>query len=150
MTVGTVWIEDYFGKVERMTMRDNTYHIYHNIYGVAEAAAEHLKLAGYKAHAVIPNGLYRPDSLPDDPAELPELFARLRADPANAAATKNLTFGTRGVLDRPKENIKTTCNNCITVCSGPMKRRKELRNQLIRSGVVELDDSGQEVVIKSQ
>ena len=62
MTVGTVWIEDYFGKVERMTMRDNTYHIYHNIYGVAEAAAEHLKLAGYKAHAVIPNGLYRPDS----------------------------------------------------------------------------------------
>ena len=74
MTVGTEWIEDYFGKVERMTMRDNMYHIYHNIYGVAEAAAEHLNLAGYKAHAVIPNGLYRPDhtfekELPDEAAQ---------------------------------------------------------------------------------
>lgn len=83
MTCGTDWIEDYFGKVERMTMRDNMYHIYHNIYGVAEAAAEHLKIAGYKAHAVIPNGLYRPDhtfekELPDDDV-LPPLSLRYMA-----------------------------------------------------------------------
>ena len=83
MTVGTDWIEDYFGKVERMTMRDNMYHIYHNIYGVAEAAAAHLKRAGYKAHAVIPNGLYRPDhtfekELPDQDI-LPPLSLRYLA-----------------------------------------------------------------------
>ncbi len=62
--------------------------------------------------------------MPDSDEGLQELFARSRDDPANAAATRNLTFGPRGVLDRPGENIKTTCNHCITVCAGPMETRK--------------------------
>ena len=68
--------------------------------------------------------------LPDTDEGLPELFVRLRDDPANAAATRNLTFGPRGVLDRPKENIKTTCNQCITVCSGPLEVRNKWMNLL--------------------
>jgi epoxyqueuosine reductase QueG len=85
--------------------------------------------------------------LPDAAEELPAVFARLRDDPANAAATRNLTFGKRGVLDRPRENVKTTCNHCITVCSGPLETRKKWMNLLFRSGVVELDDEGNEVVV---
>jgi ferredoxin len=86
--------------------------------------------------------------LPDTDEDLPEIFASLRDDPANAAATRNLTFGKRGVLDRPHENIRTTCNHCITVCSGPLETRKKWINLLFNSGVVELDEEGHEVVIK--
>jgi hypothetical protein len=87
--------------------------------------------------------------LPDKNDSLPELFATLRDDPANIAAKRNITFGKRGVLDRPKENIKTTCNNCITICSGPPEVRKKWMNLLFDSGVVELDSKGREVVTKS-
>ncbi len=278
VTTGTDWIRDYLGKETRMVMRDNMHYVYHETYRIANVIAEHLKSAGFKAHAIIPNGLYRPDhtfekKLPDHdvkpplslrymavgagvgtfgwsgnvmvpdywsnvylggvltdaplepdslmeetlcdncricsrvcPVEfinkreqtsvtiggrqffynskrgdlrcvigcggftglskdgkwsswstgrtvlsetnegLPELFARLRDDPANAAATRNITFGTRGVLDRPKENIKTTCNHCITVCSGPLEDRKKWMDLLFHSGVVELDEEGREVV----
>ncbi|MFC1693717.1 4Fe-4S binding protein [Candidatus Latescibacterota bacterium] len=86
--------------------------------------------------------------LPETDEGLPELFARLRDDPANAAATRNITFGSRGVLDRPKENVKTTCNQCITVCSGPLEVRKKWMDLLFHSGVVELDEEGQEVIVK--
>jgi epoxyqueuosine reductase QueG len=84
--------------------------------------------------------------LPESDDDLPQLFASLRDDPANAAARRNITFGKRGVLDRPKENIKTTCNHCITVCSGPPAVRKKWRDLLHTSGVVELDSEGREVV----
>ena len=73
---------------------------------------------------------------------------RLRDDPANAAAARNVTFVPRGVLDRPKENIKTTCNHCNTVCSGPLEVRKKWMELLFNSGVVELDEEGREVVVK--
>jgi epoxyqueuosine reductase QueG len=283
VTTGTDWIADYLGKVTRMVMRDNMHHIYHEVYRIANVIANRLKEAGFKAHAIIPNGLYRPDHTfekeipdhdikpplslrymavgagigtfgwsgnvmvpgywsnvylggvltdallePDSPMEetlcdrclvcarvcpvdfindapkdqvnvtiagreysynrkrgdlrcvigcggftglskdgtwsswstgrtilpdkndsLPELFATLRDDPANIAAKRNITFGKRGVLDRPKENIKTTCNNCITVCSGPLEVRKKWMNLLFDSGVVELDSEGREVVTKS-
>jgi epoxyqueuosine reductase QueG len=281
VTTGTDWIEDYLGKVTRMVIRDNMHHVYHEAYRIATVIANRLKDAGSKAHAIIPNGLYRPDHtfekelsdhdvkpplslrymavgagvgtfgwsgnvmvpgywsnvylggvltdallepdipmeealcdncricahvcpvgfiskseqtsvtiggrqfvynekhgdlrcvigcggftglskdgkwgswstgrtiLPDNDEELPELFARLRNDPANAAARKNITFGARGVLDRPRENIKTTCNHCITVCSGPLEMRKKWMDLLFHSGVVELDEEGQEVVVKS-
>jgi epoxyqueuosine reductase len=86
--------------------------------------------------------------LPDNDEGLPAVFAALRDDPANAAAKRNITFGKKGVLDRPKENIKTTCNHCITVCSGPLAVRKKWRNLLWSSGVVELDSKGREVVKK--
>ncbi|NQU14230.1 MAG: hypothetical protein HQ561_08770, partial [Desulfobacteraceae bacterium] len=79
---------------------------------------------------------------------LPGLFATLRDDPANIAAKRNITFGKRGVLDRPKENIKTTCNHCITACSGPLEVRKKWMNLLFDSGVVELDPEGREVVTR--
>jgi len=86
--------------------------------------------------------------LPDTDGGLPELYVRLRDDPANAAATRNVTFGPRGVLDRPKKNIKTTCNHCNTVCSGPLEVRKKWMELLFNSGVVELDEEGREVVVK--
>jgi ferredoxin len=280
VTTGTAWIPDYLGKVTRMVIRDNMHHIYHEIYRIANIVAKRLESAGFKAHAIIPNGLYRPDHtfekqlpdhdvkpplslrymavgagigtfgwsgnvmvpgywsnvyiggvltnallepdcpmqetlcdncricarvcpvgfidkseqtsvtiggrqfvynqkrgdlrcvigcggftglskngkwsswstgrtiLPDTDQGLPQLFARLRDDPANAAATRNITFGPRGVLDRPRENIKTTCNHCITVCSGPLEIRKKWMNLLFQSGVVELDDKGREIVVK--
>jgi len=278
---GTDWIEDYLGKVTRMVIRDNMHYVYHEAYRIADVIAERIKDAGYKAHAIIPNGLYQPDHtfekklpdhdikpplslrymavgagvgtfgwsgnvmvpgywsniylggvltdallepdnlmeeticdkcricarvcpvefidnkeqtsvtiggkeltynkkhgdlrciigcggytglpkhgkwsswstgrtiLPDTDEDLPEIFASLRDDPANAAATRNLTFGKRGVLDRPRENIKTTCNHCITVCSGPLETRKKWMNLLFDSGVVKLDDEGNEVVVKT-
>jgi len=280
VSTGTDWISDYLGKVTRMVIRDNMHRVYHEIYRIANVIASRLKGAGFKAHAIIPNGLYRsghtfekqlpdhdvkpplslrymavgagvgtfgwsgnvmvpgywsnvylggvltdallkPDSpmeeilcdncrictrvcpvgfinkreqtcvtiggkqffynrkwgdlrcvigcggftglsrngkwsswstgrtiLPDTDEGLPELFTRLRDDPANAAATRNITFGPRGVLDRPKENIKTTCNHCITVCSGPLDVRKKRMNLLFHSGVVELDEEGRELVVK--
>jgi epoxyqueuosine reductase QueG len=86
--------------------------------------------------------------LPETDEGLPKLFARLRDDPSNAAAACNITFGSRGVLDRPRENIKTTCNHCITVCSGPLEVRKKWMDLLFHSGVVELDEGGREVVVK--
>ena len=281
VSTGTDWIEDYLGKVTRMVMRDHMYHVYHNLYRISTLMADRLKSEGFKAHAIIPNGLYRPDHtfekeipdhdikpplslrymavgagvgtfgwsgnvmvpgygsnvylggvltdaelqpnnpmeetlcdkclicarvcpvgfindtpkeqvevtiagrkyaynrkrgdlrcvigcggftglskdgtwsswstgrtiLPDENDRLPELFAALRDDPANIAAKRNITFGKLGVLDRPKENIKTTCNHCITVCSGPLEVRKKWMNLLFNSGVVELDPEGREVVI---
>lgn len=80
--------------------------------------------------------------------DLPKIFAGLRDDPAHAAATRNLTFGKKGVLDRPRENIKTTCNHCITVCSGPPEMRRKWMDLLFSSGTVELDEEGHEVVVK--
>jgi epoxyqueuosine reductase len=280
VTMGTGWIADYFGKVTRMVMRDNMHHLNHEIYRIATVIASHLEEAGFKAHAIIPNGLYRPDHtfekelpdhdlkpplslrymavgagvgtfgwsgnvmvpgywsnvylggvltdaelesdelieetlcdkcgicsrvcpvgfidkkkqttvmiggkefaynekhgdlrcaigcggftglskdgnwsswstgktiLPENDEGLPELFARLRDDPANAGAARNITFGARGILDRPKENVKTTCNNCSIVCSGPLEVRKKWMKLLHSSGVVELDDEGREVVVK--
>ena len=282
VTTGTDWIADYLGKVTRMVMRDNMHHINHEAYRIANVIANRLKEAGFKAHAIIPNGLYRPDHtfekeipdhdikpplslrymavgtgigtfgwsgnvmvpgywsnvylggvltdaplepdspmeetlcdrclicarvcpvgfinddpkeqvnvtiagreysynrkrgdlrcvigcggftglskdgtwsswstgrtiLPDENDSLPELFATLRDAPANIAAKRNITFGKRGVLDRPKENIKTTCNHCITACSGPLEVRKKWMNLLFDSGVVELDPEGREVVTR--
>ena len=282
ITTGTNWIEDYLEKVTRMVIRDSMHYVYHESYRIGEVIADRLKAAGFKAHLIIPNGIYRPDHtfekeipdhdvkpplslrymavgagvatfgwsgnvmvpghwsnvylggvltdaplqpdapleeevcdncmicarvcpvefinhdkgekvsvtiagreymynkkrgdlrcvigcggftglskggkwssfstgrtmLPDDDDKLPELFARLRDDPANAAAKRNITFGKRGVLDRPRENIRTTCNHCITVCSGPLEMRKKWMDLLFRSGVVELDSEGREVVSK--
>jgi hypothetical protein len=86
--------------------------------------------------------------LPDEDEKLPEILVQLRNDPANVATNRNLAFGKRGVLDRPRENVKVTCNNCMTVCSGPLETRKKWMNLLFDSGVVELDEHGREVVVK--
>ena len=61
VSTGTDWIEDYLGKVTRMVIRDNMYHVYHNLYRIGTLIADRLKSAGFKAHAIIPNGLYRPN-----------------------------------------------------------------------------------------
>lgn len=277
---GTDWIADYLGKVTRMVIRDTMYHVEHEIYRIANVIANRLKDAGFMAHAIIPNGLYRPDHTfakelpdhdvkpplslrymavgagvgtfgwsgnvmvpgywsnvslggvltnallePDSPMEetlcenchicarvcpvefiskseqtsvkiggkqfiynkkqgdlrcvigcggftglskggkwsswstgktilpdttegLPELFARLRDDPANITTTRSITFGPRGVLDRPRENGVLTCQQCLTVCSGPLEVRKKWMDLLFQSGVVELDEEGREVVVK--
>lgn len=282
LTEGTDWIENYLGKVTRMVIRDNMYHVNHESYRIGEVIADRLKAAGFEAHAIVPNGLYRPDHtfekeipdhdikppvslrymavgagvgtfgwsgnvmvpgywsnvmlggvltdaplepdspmeetvcdkclicarvcpvefinkdkreevsvtiagrefsynkkhgdlrcvigcggftglskggkwssfstgrkiLPDDDDKLPELFVQLWNDPANLAVRRNLTFGKLGVLDRPRENIKTTCNHCMTVCSGPLEVRKKWMKLLFNSGFVVLDSEGREVVSK--
>ena len=274
-------IPDYLGKVTRMVMRDNKYDVYHNLYRIGLVLADRLKRAGFKAHPIVPNGLYRPEHtfekkipdhdlkppvslrymavgagvgsfgwsgnvmvpgywsnvylggvltdarlepdspleenvcdncricaqvcpvefinkrektsviiagreftynrkrgdlrcligcggytglarngkwsswstgrtiLPENDAELPKLFAKLRNDPANTEVTRNITFGTLGILDRPRETGRTTCNNCGIVCSGPLEVRKKLRDLLFSSGVVELDEQGREVVVRT-
>ena len=58
---GTDWIEDYLGKVTRMVIRDNMHFTYHEIYRIANVIADRLKDAGFRAHPIVPNGLYRPD-----------------------------------------------------------------------------------------
>ncbi len=280
LTTGTEWIEDYLGKVTRTVIKRKMYDTYHNLDRIGALIAKRLEAAGFKAHNMVPNGIYRPDhtfekdvpdpdmkppvslrymavgagvgrfgwsgnvmipgvwsnaylgglltdaelepdplleeeicdkcrvcarvcpvgfiqdkeetsvtiggqkhvynrkrsdlrcligcggytglskdgtwsswstgrmQLPDDDAALPETFVKLRANKENAAATRNLTFGSRGILDRPFENTNPTCNQCLTVCSGPVEVRKNLMELLFRSGVVELDQKGQEVVKK--
>ncbi len=88
--------------------------------------------------------------LPDDDAALPGIFARLRDDPANRMAAKNLTFGTKGVLDRSLEDTNPTCAHCSTVCSGPLEVRRDLMNLLFASGIVEKDEAGREVVRRAK
>lgn len=80
-------------------------------------------------------------ALPEDDSLLPEVYRRLRDDPANVMAARNLTFGTRGILDRPLEHTNPTCNHCITVCSGPLEHRQALMNLLFSSGIVEKDEA---------
>jgi hypothetical protein len=58
---GTDWIEDYLGKVTRMVMRDNMHFVYNETYRIANVIASRLKSAGFRAHAIIPNGIYRPE-----------------------------------------------------------------------------------------
>ncbi|MBW1767661.1 MAG: 4Fe-4S binding protein [Deltaproteobacteria bacterium] len=282
VTPGTGWIEDYLGKITRMVLKRKMFDINHEVYRIGSIIEERLKAAGFKAHNIIPNGIYRPDhtfekevpdhdlkpplslrymavgagvgkfgwsgnvmvpgvwsnaylggvltdallepdplleenlcddcricanvcpvgfihkkektsvmiggrehvynkkhgdlrcligcggytglsengkwsswstgrtTLPDDDLQLPDLFVRLRDDQANVEATRNLTFGSRGILDRPFENAKPTCNQCLIVCSGPMEHRRKLMDLLFSSGVVELDEQGHEVVIRPE
>jgi hypothetical protein len=86
--------------------------------------------------------------LPEDDFLLPSIYVQLREDPANVKARENLTFGSRGVLDRTLENTNPTCNHCSAVCSGPLEQRKKLMNILLNSGIVELDQKSREIVIK--
>lgn len=280
VTPGTEWIEDYLGKVTRMVLKKKNFETYHKVYRIGAVIEERLKAAGFKAHNIIPNGIYRPDHtfekdvpdhdvkpplslrymavgagvgafgwsgnvmvpgawsnvylggvltdallepdglsgeslcdncricarvcpvgfihmkeqtsviiggrehvynkkrgdlrcliscggytglckdgswsswstgrtvMPKDDGLLPEIFVKLRDDPANVEATRNLTFGSRGVLDRSLEDTKPTCYQCGTVCSGPLEDRKRLMNLLFTSGVVELDEGGREIVIR--
>ena len=57
-------------------------------------------------------------------------------------------IGCGGYTGISKENIKTTCNHCNTVCSGPLEVRKKWMKLLFRSVVVELDEEGREVVVQ--
>ena len=61
ITTGTNWIEDYLGKVTRMVIRDNMHYVYQESYRIGEVIADRLKGTGFKAHVIIPNGIYRPD-----------------------------------------------------------------------------------------
>jgi epoxyqueuosine reductase QueG len=95
VTTGTDWIKDYLEKVTRLTIRDNLHHVYHEIYSIANVIASRLKGAGFKAHAIIPNGLFRPDhtfekELPDHDVK-PPLSLRYMAVGAGVG-----TFGWSG------------------------------------------------------
>ena len=86
--------------------------------------------------------------LPEDDMLLPDIFVKLRNDPANADVNRNLALESRGVLSRSLEAMKPTCATCSVVCSGPLKHRERLMNLLFSSGVVEKDEQGHEIVIK--
>ncbi|MBM3301939.1 MAG: hypothetical protein FJY85_18550 [Deltaproteobacteria bacterium] len=277
--LGTDWIKDTLGKVTRMGFKRVVFDNYHRVYRIGAAIESRLKNSGFKAHNIIPNGIYRPDHtfekdlpdpdlkpplslrymavgagvgelgwsgnvlvpgawsnaylggvitdaslrpdtlleekicdgcrictrvcpmgfmdkregtevtiggrqhvynrkrgdyrcfigcagytglspdgrwsswstarsvLPEDDSSLPQFYSRLRGDAANAMATRNTTFGARGVLDRSFENTNPTCAHCSTICSGPLDHRRELMHLLFNSGVVERNEQGEEVVI---
>ena len=79
---------------------------------------------------------------------LPDIFVKLRKDPTNVDANRNLALESRGVLSRSLEAMKPTCATCSVVCTGPLKQREKLMNLLFSSGVVEKDEQGNEIVIK--
>jgi len=62
VTTGTDWIKDYLGKVTRLVIRNNMYHVYHDIDRIANVLASHLRKAGFKAHAVSPTGFTAPNT----------------------------------------------------------------------------------------
>ncbi len=100
VTTGTHWIEDYLGKQTRMVIRDNMYNVYHDLYRIGTVIADRLKAAGFKAHAIVPNGLYRPDhtfekELPDHDIK-PPLSLRYMAVGAGVG-----TFGWSGNVMLP-------------------------------------------------
>ncbi len=84
--------------------------------------------------------------LPEDDKLLPDIFVKLRDDPANIDANRNISTGSRGILSRSLDAFKPTCANCSVVCSGPLKKREGLMNLLFSSGVVEKDEQEQEIV----
>jgi epoxyqueuosine reductase len=271
--LGTYWIQDFLGKVTRLEFKKVLFENYHKVYRLGAVIEECLKKAGFEAHNIVPNGLYRPDHtfekaipdpdlkpplslrymavgagvgtfgwsgnvmvpgawsniylggvltdallapdslleeklcddcrlctqvcpmgfldpkekttvsiggrehvynkkrgdyrcfigcggytgiardgktvLPDDDSLLPGLYARLRDDPANKMATRNTTFGSKGVLDRSLDDTNPTCAHCSTVCSGPLELRRELRDLLFASGIVAKDKNGRETVKKT-
>ena len=94
---GTEWIEDYLGKVTRMVIRDNMHFVYHEAYRIANIIADRIKEAGFKAHAIIPNGLYRPEhtfekKLPDHDVK-PPLSLRYMAVGAGVVAANTYNDG---------------------------------------------------------
>lgn len=282
VSVGSDWARDYLGKKTRMVFKKKLYNVFHEIYRIGAVIEARLKAAGFHAHNIVPNCIYRPDHtfekdmpdtdvkpplslrymavgagvgrfgwsgnvlvpgvwstaylggvltdarlepdpplekdlcencrictrvcpvgfidprekvlvniggrtyhynkkrsdlrcvigcfgytgmsvtgrwsswstgrtvLPEDDALLPGLLARLRDDPSNVMARRNMTFGSRGVLDRSEENTNPTCNHCLAVCSGPLPHRKKLMQLLFDSGVVERDARGNEIVIRPE
>ena len=131
VTTGTDWIRDYLGKVTRMVIRDNMHNVYHEIYRIANVIASRLKGAGFKAHAIIPNGLYRPDhtfekELPDHDVK-PPLSLRYMAVGAGVGTFgwsgnvmvpgywSNVYLGgvlTDALLEPDSPMEETLCDNC--------------------------------------
>jgi epoxyqueuosine reductase QueG len=61
VSLGTDWIEDYLGKVTRMTFKKILYKTYDRVYRIGAVIEKKLMSDGFKAHNVIPNGIYRSD-----------------------------------------------------------------------------------------
>lgn len=59
--LGTEWIRDYVGKITRMVFKKKLFENYHKIYRIGGVIEKCLESAGFRAHNVIPNGIYRPD-----------------------------------------------------------------------------------------
>jgi ferredoxin len=61
LPLGTDWIDDYLGKVTRMGFKKVLFDAFHKIYQIGSAIEARLKESGFRAHNMIPNGIYRPD-----------------------------------------------------------------------------------------
>ena len=133
---GTDWIEDYLSKVTRMVIRDNMHFVYHEAYRISKIIEKRIKSAGFEAHAIIPNGLYRPDhtfekKLPDHDLK-PPLSLRYIAVGAGVGTFgwsgnvmvpgywSNVYLGgvlTDALLEPDSLMEDELCDNCRILCS---------------------------------
>ncbi len=136
--LGIHWIEDFLGKVTRLEFKKVLFENYHKVYRIGALIEERLKKAGFEAHNIVPNGLYRPDhsfekTIPD-PDLKPPLSLRYMAVGAGVGtfgwsgnvmvpgAWSNVYLG--GVLtdallvpDSPlEEKLCDNCRICTQVC----------------------------------
>ena len=99
--LGTHWIKDFLGKVTRLEFKRVLFENYHKVYRIGALIEERLKKAGFEAHNIVPNGLYRPDhtfekTVPD-PDLKPPLSLRYMAVGAGVG-----TFGWSGNVMVPR------------------------------------------------
>jgi len=88
---------------------------------------------------------------PDTDDKLFELARKSLQDPDFGPVRRHIYFPTLGrVTARSREDTHPTCCNCVMVCSGPLERRKYLRDLLHSSGLVVRDIDGSERVIAAE
>lgn len=145
--LGTEWIGDYLGKVTRRGFKKVVFDYYHKVYRIGAALELRLARWGYKAHNIVPNGLYRPghtfEKDPPDPDLKPPLSLRYMAVGAGVGelgwsgnllvpgAWSNVFLG--GVLTdaslKPDsllpEKICDGCRICTRVCPMDFMHTKE-------------------------
>lgn len=148
--LGTEWIRGYLGKVTRMGFKKVVFDNYHKVYRIGAAIEARLKTSGFKAHNIIPNGIYLPDHTFEKPVPDPNLKPplSLRYMAVGAGVGKfgwsgnvlvpgvwsNVFLG--GVLTEAllrsdnllEENICDKCRICASVCpTGFIHIREETR-----------------------
>ncbi len=146
LPLGADWIEDYFGKVTRMGFKKVQFDAYHKVYQIGSAIEARLRESGFRAHNIIPNGIYRLDNAfeKEIPNQLrPPVSLRYMAVGAGVGvfgwsgnvlvpgAWSNVLLG--GVLtDAPlgqdsilEEKLCDDCRICTRVCPTEFIEKKE-------------------------